>query len=118
MKGARPIADGGVAVLSGMVGGATGLAGILPTIWSTLRGWTKDEQRAVFQPAAVAIFAGTALWLGGTASFDRDAMRLFAIGLPALAAGHLGWLEGSMATSTKRPSAGSCWSCCCCLASL
>ena len=71
VKGARPIADGGVGVLSGIVGGATGLAGILPTIWSTLRGWTKDEQRAVFQPAAVAIFAGTALWLGGTASIDR-----------------------------------------------
>ena len=87
VKGARPIADGGVAVLSGMVGGATGLAGILPTIWSTLRGWTKDEQRAVFQPAAVAIFAGTALWLGGTASIDRDTIRLFVIGLPALLLG-------------------------------
>jgi len=87
MKGARPIADGGVAVLSGIVGGATGFAGILPTIWSTLRGWTKDEQRAVFQPTGVAIFAGTALWLGGTASIDRDTIHLFVIGLPALLLG-------------------------------
>jgi len=87
MPGARPLADGGIGVVGGVVGGATGLAGIVPTIWATLRGWTKDEQRAVFQPAAVAIFAGTALWLGGTASIDRETILLFAIGLPALLAG-------------------------------
>jgi uncharacterized membrane protein YfcA len=81
------LADGGVGVLSGIVGGATGLAGVLPTIWSGLRGWTKDEQRAVFQPVAVAIFFGTALWLGGSASVDRGTVHLFVIGLPALLLG-------------------------------
>src|SRR5258708_32693187 len=58
-------ADGAIGVLSGMLGSATGLGGILPTVWCGLRGWSKDEQRAVFQPVAVAIFAMTALWLGG-----------------------------------------------------
>jgi uncharacterized membrane protein YfcA len=87
LTGERPLADGSVGVLSGIVGGATGLAGILPTIWSTLRGWTRDEQRAVFQPAGVAIFAGAAAWLGGTASIDRETMVLFVIGLPALLIG-------------------------------
>ena len=33
--------DGGAGVVSGIVGGATGLAGILPTIWASLRGWTQ-----------------------------------------------------------------------------
>ena len=60
------VADGVVGVASGMLGSATGLAGILPTVWCQLRGWRKDEQRAVFQPVAVAIFAMTALWLGGS----------------------------------------------------
>ena len=81
------LADGGVGIASGVVGGATGLAGIIPTIWSTVRGWSKDEQRAVFQPVGVSIFVGCAAWLGGTGTFDRDTIRLFALGLPALLIG-------------------------------
>src|SRR5262244_1395052 len=65
-------ADGGVGVLSGVLGGLTGFGGILPTIWSGLRGWPKDERRAVFQPTGVAIFIGTALMLGGTGSIAPD----------------------------------------------
>ena len=84
------LADGGVGVLSGILGGMTGFGGILPTIWSGLRGWPKDEQRAVFQPTGVAIFLGTALWLGGTGSVTPDTTRLFLIGLPALLVGS--WL--------------------------
>jgi uncharacterized membrane protein YfcA len=87
MAKAGAMADGSAGVVSGLVGGATGLAGIVPTIWSGLRGWNKDEQRAVFQPVGVTIFIGCALWLGGTGSFDRDMLRLFAIGLPALLIG-------------------------------
>ena len=84
------LADGGVGVLSGVLGGMTGFGGILPTIWSGLRGWPKDEQRAVFQPTGVAIFLGTALLLGGTGTIGADTARLFLIGLPALLAGS--WL--------------------------
>ena len=80
-------ADGVVGVLSGMLGSATGLGGILPTVWCNLRGWSKDEQRAVFQPVAVAIFAMTALWLGGSGMLGGDTLRLFAVGLPAVLAG-------------------------------
>jgi hypothetical protein len=71
-------------ILGGIVGGATGLPGIVPTLWASVRGWTKDEQRAVFQPVAVAILVGCALWLGGTGTFDHETMRLFVLGLPAL----------------------------------
>ena len=82
------LADGGVGIAGGIVGGATGLAGIVPMIWSSLRGWTRDEQRAVFQPVAVASFIAAALWLGGSGSIDRETLRLFAIGLPALLLGN------------------------------
>src|SRR5205085_3664042 len=49
----RPIAagaaaDAAVGFLNGVLGGMTGLAGILVTIWCGLRGWKKDEQRTVF----------------------------------------------------------------------
>jgi uncharacterized membrane protein YfcA len=68
-------------------GGTTGLAGILPVIWCNLRRWSKDEQRAVFQPVGVAIFAATALWLGVEGAVAADTVRLAVIGLPAVLAG-------------------------------
>ena len=80
-------ADGGIGLLSGVLGGATGLGGILPTIWCGLRGWSKDEQRAVFQPVAVAIFVMTAFWLGGSGVVDRGTVWLCLAGLPAVIAG-------------------------------
>src|SRR5262249_20406238 len=76
-----------VGFLNGILGGMTGLAGILVTIWSGLRGWPKDEQRAVFQPVGVAIFAMSALWLGVRGMATAEAVRLFLIGLPVLLAG-------------------------------
>src|SRR5712664_351743 len=63
LKAGGAAADAGVGFLNGVLGGMTGLAGILVVIWCGLRGWPKDVQRAVFQPAAVATFAMTALWL-------------------------------------------------------
>ena len=33
-----------------LLGGLTGLVGIVVTIWCQLRGWPKDDQRAIFQP--------------------------------------------------------------------
>src|SRR5262245_31981565 len=80
-------ADGAIGVLGGIVGGATGLAGIVPTIWCGIRGWPKDVQRAVFQPVAVAIFVMTALWLGGRGIVTAGTIKLFLVGLPALLAG-------------------------------
>ena len=80
-------ADMGVGVANGILGGATGFAGIVVTIWSGLRGWPKDEQRAVFQPTGVATFVMIALWLGGAGMVAVDTLTLFAVGLPAVLAG-------------------------------
>jgi len=80
-------ADAAIGFLNGALGGMTGLAGILVTIWCGLRGWNKDEQRAVFQPVGVAIFAMTALWLGASGSLSAHIAWLFALGLPVLLLG-------------------------------
>lgn len=86
------VTDTGVGVLNGMLSGSTGLGGILPTIWSGMRGWPKDEQRAVFQPTAVATFAMTIIVLGGFGIISLEIARLFVLGLPALGLGTwLGW---------------------------
>lgn len=77
------VADGLVGLASGIVGASTGLAGLPVIIWSTGRGWSKDEQRAVFQPVVVAIFAMTLLWFGGSGMVTSDVLQLFFMGLPA-----------------------------------
>lgn len=88
-----PVGAGGAAVdaavgfLNGVIGGLTGLAGILVTIWCGLRGWPKEVQRTVFQPVAVATFVMSALWIGARGAITVDTIRLFLIGLPALLAG-------------------------------
>jgi len=87
VTGGGAAADAGVGFLNGVLGGITGLAGILVTIWCGLRGWPKDVQRTVFQPVAVAIFLMSALWIGGKGAITPDTIKLFLIGLPALLAG-------------------------------
>jgi uncharacterized membrane protein YfcA len=89
----KPVAGGGAAAdasvgfLNGVLGGMTGLAGILVTIWCGVRGWPKDVQRTVFQPVAVAIFVMSAVWLGATGTVTTETIKLFVIGLPFLIAG-------------------------------
>ena len=79
--------DLGAGLLNGVLGGATGLAGILVIIWCQLRGWTKDQQRAVFQPVGVATFAMSTAWLGGQGSIPPEVILLFVVSLPVLLAG-------------------------------
>jgi uncharacterized membrane protein YfcA len=92
VKGGGQAADAGVGFLNGVVGGSTGLAGILIVIWSNMRGWARDEQRAAFQPTGVATFLITLVALGGAGIITVDTLELFALGLPALAIGTwIGW---------------------------
>jgi uncharacterized membrane protein YfcA len=80
-------ADGAIGFCNGVIGGITGLAGIVVTAWCNLRAWPRDEQRTVFQPTGVAIFAMTALWLGGRGALDADTAELILLGLPAILLG-------------------------------
>ena len=86
-SGGGRASDGAVGFLNGMLGGLTGLAGILVTIWCNFRGWPKDVQRTVFQPVAVAIFLMSALWLGAKGTITTEMAKFFVIGLPCLLAG-------------------------------
>ncbi|MCK1492471.1 sulfite exporter TauE/SafE family protein [Bradyrhizobium sp. 180] len=54
LKGAGRTADAGIGFVNGVLGGSTGLGGILPTLWCVMRGWPRDEHRSVSQPTAVA----------------------------------------------------------------
>ena len=87
VKAGGAAADAAVGFANGVLAGLTGLAGILVTIWTGLRGWPKEVQRAVFQPVAVAIFLMSAVWLGAKGTVTAETAKLFALGLPCLIAG-------------------------------
>ncbi len=84
---AGTVADGGVGFLNGMLCGLTGLPGFIITIWCQLRGWTKDVQRAVFQPVMLAAIVATAISLSVTGAVTAETVKLYFLGLPALLAG-------------------------------
>jgi uncharacterized membrane protein YfcA len=80
-------ADTGAGFLNGLLAGLTGLPGFIITIWCQLRGWTKDLQRAVFQPVMLAAIVVSAISLSVTGAVTADTVKLYLLGLPALLAG-------------------------------
>jgi uncharacterized membrane protein YfcA len=80
-------ADGSIGFLNGVLGGLTGLPGFIITVWCQTRGWTKDQQRAVFQPVILAGMALIAISLSVTGAITTETLKLYVIGLPALLAG-------------------------------
>src|SRR5580698_5494629 len=50
-------ADGAVGFISGILGGFTGLSGVLPVVWTDIRGWSKEQRRSVVQFFNMAILS-------------------------------------------------------------
>ncbi len=84
---ARLPADVGIGILNGLLGGLTGLTGIVVTIWCQLRGWAKDAQRTVFQPVNLAAIVMSAVALTSVGAVTTEALNLYLLGLPFLLAG-------------------------------
>ncbi len=80
-------ADAAVGLIGGVMGGLAGLSGAVPTVWCGLRGWTKDEQRGVYQPFIVAMQGLGLGTLAAAGAVGVDTWIAFAICLPALLAG-------------------------------
>lgn len=57
-KGGR-LADAGVGVLGGIMAPLSGFSGLAPALWCTLRGYTKDEHRAVLQNFNLVVLSAT-----------------------------------------------------------
>jgi len=83
------IADSGIGLIGGVLGGFAGLSGVTPTLWVGLRGWTKDRQRGVYQPFVFAMHGLSIAWLASKGLVDgQTGLRLLWC-LPAIVIG--GW---------------------------
>lgn len=84
--GGRP-ADGAVGFAGGILGGAAGLSGALPTVWCGLKGWGKTEQRAVYQPFNLAILSWALIAQAQQGFITAEVGRLTLICLPGTVLG-------------------------------
>ena len=80
-------ADVVVGVLNGLLGGLTGLTGIIVTIWCGLRGWPKDVQRTVFQPVNLTNIVMSAVSLSLAGAVTTESVKLYFYALPLLLTG-------------------------------
>jgi uncharacterized protein len=84
---ATPAADAGIGLVNGILAGMTGLPGFVITIWCQLRGWTKDFQRAVFQPVMLAAIVLNVTSLALVGAITVHIMQVYLLGLPAMLIG-------------------------------
>lgn len=90
-SGGGRVADAGVGFLGGILGGIGGYSGVLPTIWTQIRGWPKAAARAVYQPYIIVMHA---LALAGIVwvTLDRAGVIMMIAVLPPLLLGTwFGW---------------------------
>lgn len=77
-RGGR-VADGLAGVAGGFMGGIGGLTGVIPTLWCTLRGMEKDQQRALIQSFNLTILAVTMVAYVATGVVTRDMVPLLPV---------------------------------------
>jgi uncharacterized protein len=89
-RGGRP-ADAAVGFIGGILGGIGGYSGVLPTIWTQLRGWPKQIARGVYQPYIIVIQTISLIGIV-LVTLDTTALVLLVEALPPLLLGSwIGW---------------------------
>ncbi len=78
------LADAVVGAVGGFMGGIGGFTGVAPTLWCTLRGMAKDEQRAVIQNFNLAALAFTMAGYLASGLVTRDMWPLLPLVAVAL----------------------------------
>ena len=80
-------ADLGIGFANGLLGGLTGLSGIIITVWCQMRIASKDAQRTIFQPVNFAVIALNVISLSVAGAITCATVRLYLLGLVPLFAG-------------------------------
>ncbi|TRZ67211.1 MAG: sulfite exporter TauE/SafE family protein [Rhodocyclaceae bacterium] len=91
IRGGGRVADSCVGLISGVMGGATGIAGPPMILWCALRGWDKDIQRATFQAYFIGVQILTIVIYVATGLINATSMHLLLIAaLPIIISSWLG----------------------------
>ena len=81
------IADAFVGWTGGVAGGIAGLTGATPTLWCSLRGWSREDQRGAMQPFNFALQLAAIAAYGWQGLLTEEVGLLFAIALPIMVVG-------------------------------
>ena len=76
------IADGAIGVGGGVMGGLAGLSGPFPTIWTGLKGWSKDARRGVLQAYNFSILVLALITQSIAGLMTLELGHLFLVALP------------------------------------
>jgi uncharacterized membrane protein YfcA len=84
------VADGAIGFGGGILGGLSGLSGVLPVVWVDIRGWDKEQRRAVVQSFNIAILSLALVSHAVSGLLTREVLMQAAIALPGTIGG--AWL--------------------------
>jgi len=86
-----PLVDSLVGLTGGTLGGAAGVSGAIPSMWMSMRPWTKFETRSVLQPFNMVMLTTTVILLYSKGAYDKTALTALTITIPVgLAAAQIG----------------------------
>ena len=77
-----PVIDMVVGFTGGVLGGTAGVSGALPSMWLSIRPWTKAETRAVLQPFNMVMLVTTVVLLFFRGAYDATAVKALAVTIP------------------------------------
>ncbi len=80
-------ADGLIGLAGGILGGLAGLSGPLPILWASVRGWTKEQRRGIFQIFNFSILATSLAVQIATGFVKVDVFWLALIAFPGTVIG-------------------------------
>jgi len=83
LRGGR-LGDGLAGAAGGVMGGLGGFTGVVPTLWCTLRGLEKDQQRAIIQNFNLATLLVTFASYLATGVVTARMLPLFAVVAPVM----------------------------------
>lgn len=72
-------ADAVIGWVGGVLGGMAGISGPVPTLWTTLRGWNKDEQRGILQGFNIAMHTATLTVYGLSGTITAEMLAPLAL---------------------------------------
>lgn len=80
------VADTGIGLVGGMIGGVSGLGPLVPGIWFGLRGLTKQQQRALTQPFGLFIQGAMVAWFMASGAVSTQAVHGIVLAAPLMVA--------------------------------